>query len=238
VVAIGVTSRKVEKRFSLASSIDVGATSTTVYMTDFYAHSVTLLTAGWHREAKVVQLGPNCYPSHAAATSTTVYVGCPGSPVIPISVATGQPGQVIDGPPYIEGIAVAPDSRTIYVLGFKVFPVDTASGKVGTPIAYGHPSANNQIVISPDGKTLYVLDYWSDEVVPISTATGTLGRPIKVARPPTLFAISPDGRIVLVGSFAYPRPGRGILTAISTATNRRIWTDRVRFVPRAASFGR
>jgi DNA-binding beta-propeller fold protein YncE len=119
-----------------------------------------------------------------------------------------------------------------------VVPIDTATGTVGKRITYGHSSAFNQIVITPDGKTLYVFDHWGNIVVPITTATGIAGRPIKVARGTSLISVAPDGRFVIVGSDTYrgtPRPG--VLTAISTTTNRRVWTDRVGYVPSGVAFG-
>lgn len=63
-------------------------------------------------------------------------------------------------------------------LSNALIPVDIATGRAGKATILGaRPEA---IVISPDGKTAYLVNPVPGTVTPIATATGKLGRPIKV----------------------------------------------------------
>jgi DNA-binding beta-propeller fold protein YncE len=65
----------------------------------------------------------------------------------------------------------------------QVTPINTATGKKGSPITVGHGPIG--LAVTPDGRTLYVLNTDDSTLTPITTATGTPGRSIRVA---TLFA--------------------------------------------------
>jgi DNA-binding beta-propeller fold protein YncE len=57
-----------------------------------------------------------------------------------------------------------------------VTPVSVSTGTPGVPIRVGNePQA---LVVTPDGRTLYVANITATAVVPVSTATNTLGTPI------------------------------------------------------------
>jgi DNA-binding beta-propeller fold protein YncE len=66
------------------------------------------------------------------------------------------------------------------------------------------------LVLTPDGKTVYLVNSDAEEVVPFSVATGQPGAPIHVAGA-QVAAVAPDGTLY-VG-------GHGVVTPISTATN-------------------
>lgn len=70
-----------------------------------------------------------------------------------------------------------------------VEPVDLASGSVGTVIPT--PGVAEAIVISPDGRTAYVL--LGNEILPIDVATATAGEPIALPAEVQGIAITPDG---------------------------------------------
>ncbi len=106
----------------------------------------------------------------------------------------------------------------MYVADFKaqaVIPVSTATGQVGPRIKVGEgPSA---MAITPNGRTLYVVNEWSGTVTPISTVTNTAGRAIRV-RPAgegmtSGIAITPDGKT------AYVLCSAGGVVPVSTATD-------------------
>ena len=59
--------------------------------------------------------------------------------------------------------------------------------KIGAPVTAGWP---DQIAITPDGKTVYVLSTGDNTVVPIRTATNTTLKPIKDADGPMAIAIT------------------------------------------------
>ena len=71
--------------------------------------------------------------------------------------------------------------------------------------------------ITPDGKTVYVVDSGGPggTVTPISTATNKPGKPIKVAGNAYGAAITPDGKTLYIANASTP----GAVTPISTATN-------------------
>lgn len=94
------------------------------------------------------------------------------------------------------GVAITPDGRTLFVVGFgsnKVYPIDTqARQMIGQPITVGsHPG---EIAISPDGSRAYVTNFESNSVSVIDVGTlQTVGNPIVVGTRPEGIAISPNG---------------------------------------------
>jgi hypothetical protein len=83
-----------------------------------------------------------------------------------------------------------PAAPTLYIYSYgntgapggTITPVNTATGTPGKPIhvgAGGGVDWRAQIVITPDGKTVYVTT--GSGVRPISTATNTPGKPIHIA---------------------------------------------------------
>ena len=85
----------------------------------------------------------------------------------------------------------------------SVIPISTATSRAGKPIRVG--AGGDQIAITPDGKTAYVLTD-AGTVIPISTAANTPGKPIRVGRSrdfgPTFIAITPNGKTVYVANTA------------------------------------
>ncbi|MGH3410299.1 MAG: YncE family protein [Streptosporangiaceae bacterium] len=93
-----------------------------------------------------------------------------------------------------------------------VTPIVTATGAPLKPITVGRfPDA---IVISPDGKTLYVQGP-AGTVMPISTATSAAGPPIPgtSGAGQLSMAISPNGKTLIAGDFE-----QGAVTVINLAT--------------------
>jgi YVTN family beta-propeller protein len=102
-----------------------------------------------------------------------------------------------------------------------VTPIATTTNTAGPPITAGSYPEN--IVITPDGKTLYVASgsYYANgaysygtTVTPIATATNTAGPPITTGSQPWGMAITPDGKTVYVANY-----GSGTVTPIATTTN-------------------
>jgi YVTN family beta-propeller protein len=156
----------------------------------------------------------------------TLYVGDWNSGrVTPVHTATSTAGRPIKtgADPLVVTMAITPDGRTLYVANEEpgtVTPVSTATNTAGKNIKSGlDPLA---IVITPDGKTAYVLNLaqgvpGKGSVTPISTTTNTAGKPIplKHAAFPlalNLMVISPDGKTLYAA-------GNTTLTPVDTATN-------------------
>ncbi len=104
-------------------------------------------------------------------------------------------------------VAVSPNGRLAYVTDpqdGKVFPVDltTSPATVGAPLSVGgNPEG---VAFAPDGATAYVAENANTggaaELVPITVSTGALGTPITGLGPhPFSIAVTPDGRLALVG---------------------------------------
>jgi YVTN family beta-propeller protein len=80
--------------------------------------------------------------------------------------------------------------------GHTVTPVDVATGEPGTPIRVGNgPQA---LVVTPDGRTLYVANIDDNMVTRITVATGKPGGAIRAGHGPQALAVTPDGRTLYV----------------------------------------
>lgn len=153
-----------------------------------------------------------------------------------INALTGVAGRPIAVPSNSESVAITPNGKAAYVLepplpgGRRlptspggVLPVNLVTGSAGKEISI--PGAQ-QVVITPDGRTAYVLSQTasrpgtgSKAVVPIDTATSTPLPPINVTAGGNAqdIAISPDGKTVYVTTFWVNHVST--VTPISTASN-------------------
>lgn len=90
----------------------------------------------------------------------------------------------------------AASALSLYVVAGAVYPADTATDMLGTPIPTGtNPRA---IAITPNGQAAYVANVGSGDVTPINLATGTPGPGIPVGSRPDGIAITPDGTTAFV----------------------------------------
>ena len=111
---------------------------------------------------------------------------------------------------------ITPNGKTGYVLGGvnTVTAINTVTNKAGKTTPVGPVGVQPEaMAITPDGKTVYVVNYGNNTVVPVSTATGKAGRAIKVGAYPLFIAITPNGTTAYVsaGNGVYPidlRTGR------------------------------
>ena len=127
-----------------------------------------------------------------------------GAAAVAVTGAAGKPAA---------GPAKVTRPSTIYVLssGGTLTPILAATNRPGKPIRVGGKDQN--MAITPDGKTIYLDGDGSNTVIPVSTVTNTAGKPIRVGRDATQILITPDGKTAYVlGAF-------GTMTPIATATN-------------------
>ena len=108
-------------------------------------------------------------------------------------------------------MAITPDGKTIYVGDDyvsgepkpAVVPVSAVTDTAGKPILMGE--VPSQILITPDGKTAYVLGLAvGRQIIPIATATNTPEKAIKVGMTgggAYQMAITPDGKTLYVISW-------------------------------------
>jgi YVTN family beta-propeller protein len=168
------------------------------------------------------------------ARPVTAYVAGQSGTVTPILTATNialAPIRIGHGPDAGQNacaIVFLPDGKTAYVLTNTlaggpgtVIPIRTGTNTALRPIPIGPAwPAVITIAITPDSKTAYVTNAYTDTVTPIRTTTNTALAPIKVGESPVAIAITPDGKTAYVVNFT-SGPGRpGIVTPIQTATNQ------------------
>jgi YVTN family beta-propeller protein len=153
--------------------------------------------------------------------------------VVPIDLATNTPLPPIKifAPGSADGLVIAPDGRTAFVLSSRaVTAIDTATNQAEATISLPESAGYAySMALTPDGKTLYVLT--PRGVVPIRTASGTVLPTISVPKLCGLtdIAITPDSRTIYVGAcITRPRTVHGVklrkivgggVVPISTATN-------------------
>jgi hyaluronoglucosaminidase len=235
----------------------------TVYVLDT-AGAVTPISAATHRAGRPIELGQGDGGGAEMAITPdgkTLYVAMfylPGggpSYVIPINTATDRPGKRIRVPTAASAIVVTPDGKTVYVIGapltahaslrapagpqgIEVTAIATATGRPGKPVLAGKGSVgmDTPVAMTPDGRTMYILDSTPDGVIPFSTATNTPGKLIGFGSALVQgITITPDGRTAYVisqpqgrvkrvvvhgdgGGLACTEPA-GAVTPIATATN-------------------
>jgi YVTN family beta-propeller protein len=116
----------------------------------------------------------------------------------------------------------AASARTGYVVNTasatiapSITPFNTTTGLPGGPIALPAKSEPGPAAITPDGRTLYVVNEGegANSVTPMNTATNTVGTAIPVGSAPRGLAIAPDGKTAYVVTKA------GKVIPINLATN-------------------
>jgi DNA-binding beta-propeller fold protein YncE len=103
---------------------------------------------------------------------------------------------------FVQGLAVSPDGRTLYVSrGFlgDVAAFDIASGKLLWRLEVDGIRADH-IVLSPDGSTLFVSALTTDDVEAIDTRTHQVVGRFLAGDWPHVLEFTPDGRYVVNGS--------------------------------------
>jgi YVTN family beta-propeller protein len=167
----------------------------------------------------------------ATPDGKTVYA-CSGETgwVTPINTATNTAGRAIKVTQGPVEIVITPNGRTAYVLSQDnnpgggapagpgyLTPIDTATNTPGRPINVGMDPG--QVVMSPDGSTVYVISVMSQTITPISTATNKAGPAIHITvTDGATMGLTPDGKTLYVTGTT------GTVTAYSAVTGKAIRT--------------
>src|SRR6266487_4234449 len=94
--------------------------------------------------------------------------------------------------------------------------LDTGTNQILSTIPV--PTGPHGIVITPDGRWVYVSSDGASTVSVVDTNTDSITNSIEVGQTPHGLAITPDGGMVLVAGF-----GTSQVSAINTATNQILW---------------
>ncbi|BBX04840.1 hypothetical protein BST36_08775 [Mycolicibacterium moriokaense] len=113
------------------------------------------------------------------------------------------------------GVAVSPDSNTVYVTNSEddtVSVIDAATNTVTATIGVGDQPLG--IVVTPDGATVYVANASGETVSVIDTASNTVTATVDIGASAVQMAVSADGTRVYVSNAS-----EDSVTVIDTATN-------------------
>ncbi len=147
----------------------------------------------------------------------------------PVASPEYDAGRVVASIPleFSEGI-MTPDSGTLYVMncyGHFVSVVDGRSHEVVETIDLGETETTGtgfldcDLAITPDGRSLYVNQNQTDEIIAISTSGNQVSRVIPVGRGPGGISISPDGRFAYVANIDGSGANAEDISVISTSSN-------------------
>jgi YVTN family beta-propeller protein len=122
--------------------------------------------------------------------------------VVEFDAASEKATRTISLPDAPSGLALSPDSRTLYVTGAspagKLYVIDVETGKATSCLPVGHTPTTP--VLSPDGKTLYVLNRFDNNISIIDLASKKETARVPALREPFAAAITPDGRVLCVAN--------------------------------------
>jgi YVTN family beta-propeller protein len=147
----------------------------TAYLGNTNDDTITAIDLATNKLGAPLAVGTTVLGIAIAADSKTAYDSNfdATASVIPINLANkslGTPIRVAGG----AALAMAPDGKTLYVaVGATVVPMSLPSGALGTPITIGFRAA--AMVVSPDGKSLHLVNFVKAEVVTLDLASGQLG---------------------------------------------------------------
>jgi hyaluronoglucosaminidase len=136
-----------------------------------------------------------------------------------ISTVARTAGRPIRVKPWPVAMAITLDGKMLYVISATagmLRPISLAGDHAEPAIrVYGISDSLGWIVVTPDGKILYVLDVGgpSSMVTPIMVATNTAQSPITVGPALAALAITPDGKTLYVADVV------GTVTPIAVATD-------------------
>jgi YVTN family beta-propeller protein len=118
------------------------------------------------------------------------------------NIAEGGAGKTVPVPGPPGGLALSPDGKRLYVACSSpkgtVEILDASSGSKLGSIGVGHTPVD--VVVSPDGKTLYVCNRFNNDVSIVDVASKRETKRVKVVNEPMAAALTPDGRVLFVAN--------------------------------------
>jgi len=155
----------------------------------------------------------------------TIYVVTYQGYVVPVSTVTrtaGPPIRIGGGP---QGVLMSPDGHTAYIIE-PPYGVEIFNLTLNQPAGFIRIHDAQGFALTPNGKTLYVVNSTGSAITPVETATLTLLPPIKTRSDANGFqyiAVAPDGKTIYatgqVNNGVSLTGATSVLTPIRTATN-------------------
>jgi len=159
----------------------------TVYVANGSDNTVSVIDVETDTVVGTVSVDPTPYGIAVSPDNSTAWAACfTTGTVVPIDRETLTAGTpiVVDATNGVAGITAAPDGKTVWVAGSTlvtansaVYPIDVDTLTVGTAIDVADYLGD--LIITPDGKTLYVLGVSNGNYVyPIDVETKVVSDPI------------------------------------------------------------
>jgi YVTN family beta-propeller protein len=199
----------------------------TLYVANGGSGTVTPISTATGKAGRPIRVGGGPGSLAVSPDGRAGYVVGAGSVTV-IRTATNTASKPVPVNGTLSDVVFAPNGKTAYIaadrykVGLFAIPMGVTTGKLGKPIQVAKPSrwgtAANYEAITPNGKTLYVTDYWEFTVTPLNLSSGKPGKPIHLPNNAYGLWMTPDGATVYVST------GALALTAISTSTEKIITT--------------
>ena len=169
------------------------------------AMAVSLFVPAQTRAAEPVYLSPIALA--ATPDGKTIFIACnTANEVAVFDVATSKVTRRVSVPAPPTGLTLSADGARLFVTcaapASRVCIIDTAKGKVTDTIPTAGHSATGP-VLSPDGKTLYLCNRFSDDVSFLDLASKKETRRVAVQREPVAATLTADGKFLLVANLLH-----------------------------------
>src|SRR5262249_43453053 len=139
----------------------------------------------------------------ATPDGRTVYVGSVGrDTVTPTQTPTNKAGRAIKVGG-ADDLRATPAGKTRYPAAAPadMTPIRVATNMPGKTVRTGaDPFGPHSVAITPNGRTLYLLNFLGGTVIPVRTASNTVGKAIRVGSDPSAIAITPNGKTAYVAN--------------------------------------
>lgn len=221
-------------------AITITPNGRTVYVANFVSDTVTPISTATNKAGRAIKVDVSPGVIGITPNGRTVYVGngsligtpsaTPVNAVVPISTASNKAGRTLLIPVYdnvpasAAAFAFSRNSKIAYVAAAYVNTINVASDTFGRVIQAGYDPG--PIVITPNGKTAYEVDFGAARVTTFSTVTNKAGRAITVGAElgpmaaTTAIALTPNGKTLYVGTGSFAAGEDDAVTPVSTTANR------------------
>jgi DNA-binding beta-propeller fold protein YncE len=220
-----------------------------------------LLPNGWSLRPAGRQLDLDTFPMSTALTSDGRFLLVLHGGYNPPSIAVLDPNteQVIhklELPDAWLGLALAPGGRTVYVGGgsqASIYELNLSEeGRLKLARTFQlvpesertHRNFVGDVVLSPDGRLLYVCDFFQNQILVVNPQSGMLIERHRTGRRPYRLLFHPDGRSYFVtswadGSLHHHEAGNGrqiALLRLGPHPTDMVWRDRKTLVEEGEEF--